>query len=84
MDSSVVTRTSEVYRAFGIEPTYGRASTDANIPISLGIPAITIDRGGINGRTHSLDEWVDVAKPETVKGIRVVLTTVLALAGLSE
>ncbi len=84
MDSPVVTLTSEVYRAFGIEPSYGRASTDANIPISLGIPAITIDRGGINGRTHSLDEWVDVSKPETVKGIQVVLATVLALAGLSE
>jgi acetylornithine deacetylase/succinyl-diaminopimelate desuccinylase-like protein len=53
MDSPIVTLTSEVYRAFGIEPTYGRASTDANIPISLGVPAITIDRGGINGRTHS-------------------------------
>jgi acetylornithine deacetylase/succinyl-diaminopimelate desuccinylase-like protein len=84
IDSPVVTLTSAVYRAFGIEPSYGQASTDANIPISLGIPAITIDRGGINGRTHSLDEWVDVSKPETVKGIQVVLTSVLALAGMAE
>ena len=82
IDSPIVQLTTEVYRAFGIEPSYNQSSTDANIPISLGIPAITIDRGGMGGRGHSLDEWVDVSQPETVKGIQVVLTTVLALAGL--
>jgi tripeptide aminopeptidase len=82
IDSPIVQLTTEVYQTFGIEPSYNRSSTDANIPISLGIPAITIDRGGMGGRSHSLDEWVDVSQPETVKGIRVVLTTVLALAGL--
>jgi len=82
--SPIVQLTTEVYRAFGIEPSYNQSSTDANIPISLGIPAITIDRGGMGGRSHSLDEWVDVSQPETVKGVQVVLTTVLALAGLVE
>ena len=82
IESPIVQLTTEVYRTFGIEPSYNQASTDANIPISLGIPAITIDRGGMGGRSHSLDEWVDVSQPETVKGIQVVLTTVLALAGL--
>ncbi len=84
LDSPIVQLTTEVYRAFEIEPSYNRSSTDANIPISLGIPAITIDRGGIGGRSHSLDEWVDVSQPETVKGIQVVLTTILALANLEE
>jgi tripeptide aminopeptidase len=84
IDSPIVQLTTEVYRAFGIEPSYNRSSTDSNIPISLGVPAITIDRGGMGGRSHSLEEWVDVSQPETVKGIQVVLTTILALAGLNE
>ena len=42
---------------FGAEPELTRGSTDSNIPISLGIPAITIGRGGSGGNAHSLDEW---------------------------
>ena len=82
LDSPIVQRATSVFRAFGIDPTYSRSSTDSNIPISLGIPAITIDRGGLGGRSHSLDEWVDVSKDETVRGIQVVLTTILAIAGM--
>ena len=82
LDSPIGQRTTAVFRAFGIDPTYSRSSTDSNIPISLGIPAITIDRGGLGGRSHSLDEWVDVSKDETVRGIQVVLTTILAIAGM--
>lgn len=84
LDSPIVQLTTEAYRAFEIEPSYNRSSTDSNIPINLGIPAITIDRGGMGGRSHSLDEWVDVSRPETVKGVQVVLTTILALAGLAQ
>jgi hypothetical protein len=35
------------------------SSTDANIPIGLGVPGITIDGGGSGGGSHSLDEWYD-------------------------
>jgi len=42
---------------YGAEPELTRGSTDSNIPISLGIPAITIGRGGSGGNAHSLDEW---------------------------
>ena len=42
---------------FGAEPELTRGSTDSNIPISMGIPAITIGRGGSGGNAHSLDEW---------------------------
>jgi tripeptide aminopeptidase len=84
VSSPIVQRTAAAFRAFGIEPTYTRSSTDSNIPISLGVPAVTIDRGGLGGRSHSLDEWVDVSRQETVEGIRVVLTTILAIAGLEE
>ncbi|MEC7769141.1 MAG: M20/M25/M40 family metallo-hydrolase, partial [Acidobacteriota bacterium] len=70
-------------RVFGIESMPRTSSTDANLPISLGIPAITIGRGGLGGRSHSLDEWVDVDPDPTVRGLRVVLTTILAVAGLA-
>ena len=72
----------EAARAFGSEPSLRTSSTDANLPISLGIPAITIGRGGLGGRSHSLDEWVDVEREPTVRGLQVVLTTVLAAAAL--
>ncbi len=42
---------------FGNRPRLTRGSTNSNIPISLGIPAVTIGRGGSGGNTHSLDEW---------------------------
>ena len=84
LDTPLVESTAAAFRAFGIEPIYSRSSTDSNIPISLGIPAVTIDRGGMGGRSHSLDEWVDVEKPGTVKGIGLVLTTILAITGLEE
>jgi di/tripeptidase len=71
-----------VIQKFGMQPTHSIGSTDANIPISLRIPAITIDSGGIGGRAHSLDEWIDVEKNASVKGIHLVMTTLVSLAGL--
>jgi tripeptide aminopeptidase len=41
----------------GRQPTLGGASTNANTPLSLGVPAITIGNGGQAGGAHSLDEW---------------------------
>ncbi|MGH7465287.1 MAG: M20/M25/M40 family metallo-hydrolase, partial [Longimicrobiales bacterium] len=41
----------------GVEPRLGSSSTDSNTPISLGVPAITIGRGGIGGETHAPGEW---------------------------
>ena len=70
------------FEAFGIRPAFRISSTDSNVPISLGIPAITIGRGGLGGRSHSLDEWVDIEPESTVRGIQVVLTTILAIAGV--
>ena len=48
------------YRAFGMEPLVSKASsTDSNIPISLGIPAVTLGRGGRCYGTHALSEHYD-------------------------
>jgi tripeptide aminopeptidase len=49
----------EAGQALGFTPPTGASSTDSNIPISLGIPAITIDGGGKSHGAHSPDEWYD-------------------------
>lgn len=56
-DHPFVQRAVAVTEALGGLPSLGRSSTDSNIPISLGIPAITIGGGGIGRGAHSLDEW---------------------------
>lgn len=50
---------NDVTRHFRIEPVSAIASTDANIPLSLGIPAITIGGGGTGGAAHTTNEWYD-------------------------
>jgi tripeptide aminopeptidase len=52
-----VQRTLATVAHFGFEPQLGRASTDSNVPISMGIPSVTIGRGGAGDGAHSLDEW---------------------------
>jgi tripeptide aminopeptidase len=59
-----------------------RSSTDANIPLSMGIPAISIGAGGRSGGAHTLDEWYDPAGREL--GLQRVALTVLSLAGLEQ
>ncbi|WP_263366988.1 M20/M25/M40 family metallo-hydrolase [Edaphobacter bradus] len=56
------------------EPRLG--STDANIPLSLGIPAIALGTGGAGGNIHTLQEWYDPTQRETA--LRRVLLTLLA------
>jgi acetylornithine deacetylase/succinyl-diaminopimelate desuccinylase-like protein len=57
-DSAPIVRVAEeAGKTLGFSPRLGASSTDANIPISLGIPAITIDGGGTGGGAHGLDEW---------------------------
>ncbi|MFI4964086.1 MAG: M20/M25/M40 family metallo-hydrolase [Caulobacterales bacterium] len=81
-DARIVSTTAAAVRAMGYTPELGASSTDSNIPISLGIPAVTIGSGGTGGRAHSLDEWIDVAKPESVRGMAVGLAALLAMAGV--
>lgn len=77
--SYLVRAASAVSRAFGFVPSYDIGSTDANVPISMGIPAITIGRG-LGGRSHSLDEWFDISKEKNVQAGQIVLATILAAA----
>jgi acetylornithine deacetylase/succinyl-diaminopimelate desuccinylase-like protein len=57
------------------------SSTDSNIPISMGIPAITIDGGGRGGGSHSLDEFYEDGR-DGYKGPQWALLIVAALAGV--
>jgi tripeptide aminopeptidase len=58
-----------------------RSSTDANIPLSLGIDAIAIGAGGNGGGAHSLQEWYEPAEREI--GLKRALLTVLGVSGLA-
>jgi acetylornithine deacetylase/succinyl-diaminopimelate desuccinylase-like protein len=69
--------------AHGFSPSFETSSTDANIPMSLGIPAIKIGSGGTGGRAHSLEEWIDVAPEPSIRGMAAGLATVLAVAGVA-
>jgi acetylornithine deacetylase/succinyl-diaminopimelate desuccinylase-like protein len=59
-----------------------RASTDANIPLSLGREAIAIGGGGSGGGAHTLQEWFDCNGRDL--GLKRILLTMLALAGTGE
>jgi tripeptide aminopeptidase len=43
--------------ALDVEPQYAVSSTDANVPMALGIPSIAIGGGGDSGETHTVNEW---------------------------
>jgi len=59
MDPSapLVQRAMATTLLFGADADLGRSSTNSNIPISLGVPAVTIGRGGVGGENHSPGEW---------------------------
>jgi di/tripeptidase len=59
-----------------------RASTDANIPLSLGREAVAIGGGGSGGGAHTLQEWFDATGRDL--GLKRILLTLLALAGVRE
>jgi acetylornithine deacetylase/succinyl-diaminopimelate desuccinylase-like protein len=71
-------------RAHGFDPALVTSSTDANIPLSLGIPAIRVGSGGRGDRYHSLDEWIDVEPEASVRGMAAGLVAALAVAGVEE
>lgn len=77
----LVQRALAATKYFQTQPYLTRGSTDSNIPIAMGIPAITIGRGGQGGGAHSLDEWWlnDESGPASIK---LALLILIAEAGL--
>ncbi len=79
----IVQAANAANQALGMETLYiGAASTDANIPISLGIPAITVGWGGKGGGEHTIHEWYE--HTESWKGPQRDLLLLLALSGYKE
>ncbi|MGB1656725.1 MAG: M20/M25/M40 family metallo-hydrolase [Longimicrobiales bacterium] len=81
-DHPYIQQAAAVTRALGIEPTFSRSSTDSNIPISLGIPAVTIGGGGQGFGAHSLDEWF--RNEDGALGVQRVMLIVLAQVGVAQ
>lgn len=82
LSADIVQFSTAAYAAEGITLRYSSSSTDSNIPISLGVPAITISRVATGGRNHSQEEWIGIEKANNVKLKRIGLATILATAGM--
>ena len=81
-DSSRIVATAlAAGRALGFAPKSGASSTDANVPMALGVPAITIDGGGSGSGAHSLGETYDDG-PSGWLGPQWAALIVAALAGV--
>jgi acetylornithine deacetylase/succinyl-diaminopimelate desuccinylase-like protein len=80
-DDPFVQRAIAATTLTGGEPRLGRSSTDANIPISLGVPSITIGGGGAGGAAHSLGEYY--INRDGPVGIQRAMLILIAQAGLS-
>jgi acetylornithine deacetylase/succinyl-diaminopimelate desuccinylase-like protein len=78
--SNIVQAAIEATKHFGIDPRLDVGSTDANVPMSLGIPAIAIGAGGSSGNIHTPDEWFDPANRHI--GLQRLLVLIATLAGL--
>jgi tripeptide aminopeptidase len=76
----LVQRTLAATQSFGVTPYLTRGSTNSNIPIAKGIPAVTIGRGGDGGKAHSLEEWW--TNKDGHKAIQLALLILLMEAGL--
>jgi acetylornithine deacetylase/succinyl-diaminopimelate desuccinylase-like protein len=79
-DSTLLDTVRAVDRHLHIHTEPGLGSTDANIPLSLGVPAIAIGTGGMGGGIHTLNEWYDPTGREIA--LRRVLLTLLDTAAM--
>ncbi len=79
-DSPIVKTALAAGASLGFNPKLGAGSTDSNIPISLKIPAITIDGGGDGKGAHSLDEFFDTTNSHL--GTQWALLIALGIVGV--
>jgi tripeptide aminopeptidase len=80
VESALVQAALETTRRFGVEPQLDVGSTDANIPMSLGIPAIAIGAGGSSGDVHTPGEWFNPTHRDL--GLQRLLALIAVLAGI--
>ena len=79
-NAAVVQRAMAATQALGVEPSLQISSTDSNLPISKGVPAVTMSRGGISGSSHAPDEWWQ--NEDGHLGIQITMLTLITEAGL--
>lgn len=84
LDSPMAQAAKAAIEANGYKFAKRSSSTDANMAMSLGIPALTIGRSAPDtyGRAHSLDEWIDVDKGPMVKAMTTSLSIILTTVGV--
>ncbi len=80
-DSPLLATVRAVDRHLAIRTELRIGSTDANLPLSLGVPAIAIGAGGSGGGIHTLQEWYEPSGRETA--LRRILLTLLDTAGIA-
>ncbi|WP_249025660.1 M20/M25/M40 family metallo-hydrolase [Erythrobacter sanguineus] len=80
-DHALVQTALAASRAAGFKARIDDSSTDSNIPMSLGIPALTIGSGAGGGRSHSLDEYLNIPRERFVAGMSVGFAIILAQTG---
>jgi len=78
--SELVRAALEVTRSMGVEPQLDVGSTDANLPMSLGLPAIAIGAGGSCANIHTPEEWFDPT--DRYRGLQRLLGVVTVVAGI--
>jgi acetylornithine deacetylase/succinyl-diaminopimelate desuccinylase-like protein len=76
-DSPLMEALKAVDRHLGLKTEMRLGSTDANIPLSLGVPALSVGAGGEGGGAHTLAEWYSARERET--GLKRVLLLTLAM-----
>lgn len=79
-DAPLVRLAERATRAIGATPRLATGSTDASVPIAMGIPAIAIGAGGRGGGTHTPAEWYD--DTHGARGLQRVLRVITSAAGL--
>jgi acetylornithine deacetylase/succinyl-diaminopimelate desuccinylase-like protein len=80
-DALIVQASLAATKTLGFEPTLASAgSTDSNVPIHLGIPAVTLGGGGKFGGIHTLNEYFDPT--DAYYGAQKIFLTILGLVGL--
>lgn len=81
IDHPLVRHCAAATRAIGRRSAFAMASTDANIPMHLGIPAVALGGGGLGGDAHTRLEWFE--NTDAPLGVARVLATILATAGVA-
>ena len=79
-DSPLVLLSQAATRAVGYQPRLDTSSTDSNIAISLGVPAVTLGAGGASGSSHTTEEWYDPRGRE--HGLKRALLVALGAVGV--